>query len=248
MRFVLMSLVVMVFAFYELSGGKDFVPRSETRRMAAQAEGLPGFPDTPGTARRPAQLAAATRTDLPVTPIRKTATPAPSRAEAMAAVDTPRTRATPAEAATIASAAAPAGLYPRADDDVASPGITLVSLEDNPALFAQPLIQDRAAEESDTVTVAPSLATAVARPVTAAPDPAAAPRDDFISPQRDIRSVNGSSVNMRNGPGTNYSVLARLGRDAKVEIIADPGNGWVQLRPLQGGPVGWMADYLLTRG
>ena len=43
-------------------------------------------------------------------------------------------------------------------------------------------------------------------------------------------------------------VLARLPRDTKVEILADPGTGWVKLRPLTGGPVGWMADYLLTNG
>jgi len=30
--------------------------------------------------------------------------------------------------------------------------------------------------------------------------------------------------------------------------LQDPGNGWVKLRPLDGGPEGWMAEFLLTSG
>ncbi|SFT14539.1 SH3 domain-containing protein [Sulfitobacter marinus] len=62
----------------------------------------------------------------------------------------------------------------------------------------------------------------------------------------DIRSVSGSSVNVRGGPGTQYDVVTQLTRGDTVEIIDDSGNGWVQMRPLSGGPVGWMADFLLS--
>lgn len=64
----------------------------------------------------------------------------------------------------------------------------------------------------------------------------------------DIRSVSGNSVNVRGGPGTDFSVVARLELGDKVEILQDPGQGWVQLRPVGGGPVGWMADFLLGDG
>ncbi|MEO0379879.1 MAG: SH3 domain-containing protein [Pseudomonadota bacterium] len=64
----------------------------------------------------------------------------------------------------------------------------------------------------------------------------------------DVRSVSGNSVNVRGGPGTNYSVVDRMVRGDKVEILQDPGTGWVQLRPVGGGTVGWMADFLLNDG
>ncbi|MFL4469959.1 SH3 domain-containing protein [Tateyamaria armeniaca] len=64
----------------------------------------------------------------------------------------------------------------------------------------------------------------------------------------DVRSVSGSSVNVRGGPGTNYGVVNRMVRGDKVEILQNPGDGWVQLRPVGGGPVGWMAEFLLSDG
>lgn len=69
------------------------------------------------------------------------------------------------------------------------------------------------------------------------PEPAALP---------DIRSVRGSVVNMRNGPGTNFSVLTKLRRGDEVEIVRDDGEGWVKLRATASGRVGWMADSLVT--
>ena len=64
---------------------------------------------------------------------------------------------------------------------------------------------------------------------------------------KDIRSVTGSLVNMRSGPGTSYDVVSQLAQDTKVEILSDAGTGWVELRPVDGGPSGWMAEFLLTK-
>ncbi len=64
--------------------------------------------------------------------------------------------------------------------------------------------------------------------------------------QPDIRSVTGNRVNMRNGPGTNYSVIDRLTRGTEVEVLQEPGNQWVKLRVLDTNRVGWMADWLIT--
>jgi len=62
----------------------------------------------------------------------------------------------------------------------------------------------------------------------------------------DLRTVRGNRVNVRGGPGTDYEVVIRLGRGDAVEILQDNGDGWVKMRPLEGGPEGWMADFLLT--
>jgi len=62
----------------------------------------------------------------------------------------------------------------------------------------------------------------------------------------DIRRVSGSRVNVRGGPGTTYGVVTKLLRGDEVEILQDNGDGWVLMRPLDGGPEGWMADFLLT--
>lgn len=63
---------------------------------------------------------------------------------------------------------------------------------------------------------------------------------------KDIREVRGTRVNMRGGPGTRYSVLAKLTKGMEVEVIGIPGDGWVKLRVLDTGRVGWMAERLVT--
>ncbi|MEO1797318.1 MAG: SH3 domain-containing protein [Pseudomonadota bacterium] len=61
----------------------------------------------------------------------------------------------------------------------------------------------------------------------------------------DIRAVAGTRVNMRNGPGTSFPILATLTRGAEAEVIAEPGNGWLQIRVSDTGAVGWMAESLM---
>ena len=63
-----------------------------------------------------------------------------------------------------------------------------------------------------------------------------------------VRSVTGNRVNVRGGPGTNFDVVTKLVRGDQVEVLQDPGEGWVMLRPVEGGPVGWIADFLLSEG
>ena len=73
-------------------------------------------------------------------------------------------------------------------------------------------------------------------------------RNAQVATDNETRRVTGNSVTMRGGPGTGYSVVDRLVRGDEVEILQDPGNGWVKLRAVSGGPVGWMADFLLSEG
>ncbi len=101
--------------------------------------------------------------------------------------------------------------------------VSLASLERGETLFATRIDSN-----------APTTPVMIPAPISA-PEPPAA----------DIRAVLGRRVNMREGPGTRFPVLASLSRGARVEILDDPGSGWVRLRPLDGGPTGWMASSLI---
>ncbi len=94
-----------------------------------------------------------------------------------------------------------------------------------------------------TTPLAPRPASAPERAVAAidAPLPAA-----VLEPEPDIRTVTGTRVNMRNGPGTEYDVIGQLVQGALAEVIAAPGNGWLRIRTLKDQRVGWMAERLLA--
>lgn len=62
----------------------------------------------------------------------------------------------------------------------------------------------------------------------------------------DYRTVSGSRVNLRAGPGTDYGVVTKLVRGNEVEILQDGGDGWVKLRALDGNNIGWMSDSFLV--
>lgn len=105
--------------------------------------------------------------------------------------------------------------------------------------------------EEEPVIILPSLV--VNRAVITPVDFGQEPREQPVAAVRagdslDVRSVSGNRVNVRGGPGTNFSVVNQLVRGDQVEILQSPGNGWVQLRPIDGGTVGWMADFLLNDG
>lgn len=63
----------------------------------------------------------------------------------------------------------------------------------------------------------------------------------------DLRSVRGSRVNMRSGPGTSYGVIGSLVRGDRVEVLRDPGGGWVKLKVEETGRIGWMSAKLLKK-
>ncbi len=66
------------------------------------------------------------------------------------------------------------------------------------------------------------------------------------APEGDIRRVSGNTVNMRSGPGTDYEKVGRLSKGTQIAVLEEPGNGWVKLEVLATGETGWMADWLLT--
>ncbi|MCR8549369.1 SH3 domain-containing protein [Salipiger sp. P9] len=92
----------------------------------------------------------------------------------------------------------------------------------------------------------PSAAPVRAVDVAAAPVVSdAAPVVPALESLPDLRLVTGSRVNMRNGPGTGFSVVSRLVRGDKVEVLADPGQGWVKLKVVETNRIGWMSDDFL---
>lgn len=127
------------------------------------------------------------------------------------------------------------------------------SLNTTPARIVPPVEtpDPQAVSEEEPTIILPSLIVdqSAITPVTfdqnAGDEIAAAPEP---TGSFSIRSVAGNSVNVRGGPGTDYAVVSRLTRGDQVEILQDPGQGWVQLRPVGGGTVGWMADFLLSDG
>ncbi len=66
------------------------------------------------------------------------------------------------------------------------------------------------------------------------------------APQKDLRQITGTVVNMRMGPGTRYDVVTKLRAGTDVEVLSDNGEGWLKLRVADTGRIGWMADFLVT--
>ena len=65
-------------------------------------------------------------------------------------------------------------------------------------------------------------------------------------PETLVIEVTGSAVNLRAGPSTGDAVLTALVRGDQAELIGAPGNGWVQVRTLSGGTIGYMSDRFIT--
>ncbi|NKX43279.1 SH3 domain-containing protein [Roseicyclus persicicus] len=61
-------------------------------------------------------------------------------------------------------------------------------------------------------------------------------------PDLPLVQVTGASVNLRAGPSTDQPVLDALVQGERAELIAALGNGWVQIRTVDGGVEGYMAD------
>tara|TARA_R110002051_G_scaffold20631_1_gene55956 strand:+ start:2601 stop:3083 length:483 start_codon:yes stop_codon:yes gene_type:complete len=64
--------------------------------------------------------------------------------------------------------------------------------------------------------------------------------------QSDVRQVSGNRVNMRKGPGTDYSVLDTLPRGTQAEVIEVTTDGWARIRVTTTDQMGWMAARLLS--
>jgi hypothetical protein len=95
-------------------------------------------------------------------------------------------------------------------------------------------------DEASAVTIG------IAAPETApVPD---APQADLVAAAPaplagDLRTVTGDTVNLRDGPGTNFNVLERLTRGTVISLLETGPEGWAYIEV--GGRTGWMsADFL----
>ena len=88
--------------------------------------------------------------------------------------------------------------------------------------------------------------TASSTPAATKPDTATAAAQPEAAPP-DIRQVTATRVNLRNGPSTQYNVILKLTQGTRVEILQEPGNGWVKLKVAENGRIGWMASRLLQK-
>ncbi|MGZ2256226.1 SH3 domain-containing protein [Roseobacter sp. A03A-229] len=138
------------------------------------------------------------------------------------------------------------------------PEVTQVSL--NLTSLGDVLERDDAPVVEPTPAIAPTAEAASVTPVTfTANDDVVLPSlifpgntsrasSDEVADPRDLRAISADRVNMRGGPGTGFDVVTQLERNTQVEVLQDDGSGWVKLRPVDGGPEGWIADFLLTSG
>lgn len=84
------------------------------------------------------------------------------------------------------------------------------------------------------------VSTGGAEIVTASASVAAA------EPDLPLVEVTGTSVNLRAGPSTGEAVLDALVRGEQAELLAALDNGWVQIRTVETGLEGYMADRFLA--
>lgn len=209
-RFILVSFGFLAWAFYEMSGGADFVPISAEMAALQPAE----------------QTVTETKIDTPDDSIQIT-----------------RVVANPAKTVPVDTTPPGFGTEEAEEDTVTRVSLDLTSLD--AALGASeevptnaPIVEGNVISSADTPAIIPSLIV---------PNDSGAVNAS-VSTQGDIRSVSGNRVNVRGGPGTDFEVVTKLGRGDSVEVLQDNGDGWVLMRPLDGGPEGWMADFLLTNG
>jgi hypothetical protein len=85
----------------------------------------------------------------------------------------------------------------------------------------------------------------IPRVSTRAPDTVTASASAGL-PQAPLVEVTGTSVNLRAGPSTGDAVLDALTRGARAELIAASDDGWAQIRTVETGTVGYMADRFLS--
>ncbi|NVO58660.1 SH3 domain-containing protein [Rhodobacteraceae bacterium B1Z28] len=112
-------------------------------------------------------------------------------------------------------------------------------LQANPSLFD---------DQSVTLTLA-SLEQGVTalQQVTTDADTVSAEIPMLTEPEKDIREISGTRVNMRDGPGTIYPIIGKARIGQKVEVLSESGTGWLRLRVLPGQQVGWISASLVRK-
>ncbi|MFD0859168.1 SH3 domain-containing protein [Roseovarius aquimarinus] len=220
-RFILVSFGFLGLAFYEASGGSDYAPASNSLQVAMA--GKPLFAP-PLDLDAPVALAAADDAPAPKPRMDGVDEPAPKR--------TARTEMRGAERQ---EPVVFAGLSGISQDQLGGFGITLASV-------TRPLSGGDAAPQGGIESIGSFNAE------TLVSDVQDVPIENAVVSTRgsaDIREVAGDVANMRSGPGTEYGRVDQLTRGTSVEVLGRQG-AWVELRDIETGQTGWMADWLVT--
>ncbi|MBS4009361.1 MAG: SH3 domain-containing protein [Roseovarius sp.] len=176
--------------------------------------------------------------------------PSANSIQARALLDTQRPQARPLRVNAIELAQ---DGTPRQDAEVTR---TITSLHDLGLSMGDKVVLTLASAEGDPTPDPISLnlptvrvATPTALPDTpevAQPVQAVALDGETLAAASDLRRVSGHSVNLRTGPGTGFGRVASLKHGTEVIVLSDPGEGWIKLRVVETGRIGWMAETLLT--
>ncbi|WP_324751463.1 SH3 domain-containing protein [Roseovarius sp. Pro17] len=217
-RFILISFAFLGLVFYHTSGGSDYAPAPNSLQVAWQGKSL--FAE-PRPVPAPTQIVEAEMPPLQVAASN-------SRTKATTAKNTKRKPAL-REATTFA------GLSGLSEDETGGFGITLASM--TRPLSGGDAMDQRAPARTDTFDVETLVSDVQSTPIAEAVISSRGPAD--------IRSVAGDVANMRSGPGTDFDKVDQLTRGTNVEIL-DRRGAWVELRDLDTGQTGWMADWLVT--
>ncbi|SDF55941.1 SH3 domain-containing protein [Salipiger thiooxidans] len=213
--YILVTFGLLGVAWYEMSGGADFGVEHRTEKMASAVTAP--MPEVSRGSTDAATLATVAQAKIGQARI----VPASATVSSGSDLKTP-------DAQTLAQTAKPKARpetspVPKLD-------ITLASVRP----MASPGVPIDAAQGDEAIQLAAVATTSDATP-----------EDAELAVLPDMRKVTGTLVNMRNGPGTRFHVVDQLSRGASVEVLADPGDGWVRLKVTESNRVGWMSDDFL---
>lgn len=79
-----------------------------------------------------------------------------------------------------------------------------------------------------------------------APAEAATPAVAREEEETEVLIVTGNSVNMRAGPSISQAIIGNLRRGGRAELLDAETDGWVRVRDVSSGRVGYMAARYLT--
>lgn len=258
-RFMGVSFAFLFFAFYELSGGSEYEPHPDSLQVAMRTQSLFAQPDPSLIrARRHADAAPDVEILSGLTAQRRAARAAVEEArkarkearyrQALAAQDAARFTVT------LAASDRPgtAGFSAASFDDM---GLTGVGAFSGHTLLRDADVVSQGGYEDVTGSDAQLAMTGEEGSAqSAVEDDGSGQNGEYaINTQygafgqtRDIREVTGDLVNMRSGPGTDFDRIDKLSRGTEVEVLESDGRGWVRLRVVETGEVGWVADWLVN--
>ncbi|WP_157707999.1 SH3 domain-containing protein [Roseovarius faecimaris] len=237
-RFMLVTFAFLAVAFYELSGGSDYVPGQNSIQVQGLQLAEPSDVRVAGledSARDSAAMAEVTRamanlSDLKVNEDSRfqiTLASVNASNEYDSNSELPKVERVPEVVATTA--------IDEAVEDAIAADVT--AEREQPDSVATGFVGEEVF----------SLETYVMRQSETYTIPESVAEDSVITvPTGDIRQVTGDLVNMRAGPGTDFEKVGQLGKGSSVAVLEEPGNGWVMLEVVETGEIGWMADWLIT--